>query len=117
MEPIENAFLTFRLAITFPRFRTEEEQIITWRQDYTQLQAQMRYTHPTTGQTKTLVIPNLTFVTAERADGGSWAARADHRGVDYARWLVPPPVPRSPLPAMCSRSRRARFPRSHRAPR
>ena len=70
MEPIENAFLTFRLAITFPRFRTEEEQIITWRQDYTQLQAQMRYTHPTTGQTKTLVIPNLTFVMATAPTAG-----------------------------------------------
>ena len=70
MEPIENAFLTFRLAMTFPRFRTEEEQIITWRQDYTQLQAQMTYTHPTTGQTKTLVIPNLTFVTATAPTAG-----------------------------------------------
>lgn len=70
MEPIENAFLTFRLAITFPRFRTEEEQIITWRQDYTQLQAQMLYTHPTTGQTKALVIPNLTFVTATAPTAG-----------------------------------------------
>jgi hypothetical protein len=64
LEPIENAFLTFRLAITFPRFTTEQEPIITWRQDYTQLQAKMIYTHPTTAQTKTLVIPNLTFVTA-----------------------------------------------------
>jgi len=70
MEPIENAFLTFRLAITFPRFRTEEEQIITWRQNYTQLQAQLTYTHPTTGQTKTLVIPNLTFVTATAPTAG-----------------------------------------------
>jgi hypothetical protein len=70
MEPIENAFLTFRLAITFPRFRTEEEQIITWRQNYTQLQARLLYTHPTTGQTKTLVIPNLTFVTATAPTAG-----------------------------------------------
>ena len=70
MEPIENAFLTFRLAITFPRFRTEEEAIIGWRQDYTQLQARLTYTHPTTGQTKTLVIPNLTFVTATAPTAG-----------------------------------------------
>ena len=70
LEPIENAFLTFRLALTFPRFTTENEAIITWRQNYTQLQAQMRYTHPTTGQTKTLVIPNLTFVTATAPTAG-----------------------------------------------
>jgi hypothetical protein len=70
MEPIENAFLTFALAITFPRFRTEEEQIITWRQNYTQLQAQLLYTHPTTGQTKTLVIPNLTFTEATAPTAG-----------------------------------------------
>jgi hypothetical protein len=70
MEPIENAFLTFTLAITFPRFRTEEEQIITWRQNYTQLQAQLTYTHPTTGQTKTLVIPNLTFTEATAPTAG-----------------------------------------------
>jgi hypothetical protein len=70
LEPIENEFLTFRLAMTFPRFTTENESIITWRQDYTQLQAQMRYTHPTTGQTKTLVIPNLTFVTATAPTAG-----------------------------------------------
>lgn len=64
MEPIENAFHNFRLAMTFPRFRTEEEQILTWRQNYTRLQASLKYTHPVTGDTKTIIIPNLVFVTA-----------------------------------------------------
>jgi len=70
MEPIENAFLSFRLAMTFPRFRTEEEQIITWRQNYTRLQASLVYTHPVTAQTKTLIIPNLVFVTATAPTAG-----------------------------------------------
>jgi hypothetical protein len=64
MEPIENDFLNFRLAVTFPRFRTEEEQIITWRQNYTRLHASLAYTHPVNGRTKTIIIPNLVFVTA-----------------------------------------------------
>jgi len=70
MEPIENAFLSFRLAMTFPRFRTEEEQIITWRKNYTRLQASLVYTHPVTGDTKTIIIPNLVFVTATAPTAG-----------------------------------------------
>lgn len=64
MEPIENDFLNFRLALTFPRFRTQEEQIITWRQNYTRLHASLTYTHPVQARTKTIIIPNLVFVTA-----------------------------------------------------
>jgi hypothetical protein len=73
LEPIESSFLTFRLSLSFPRFTTNEEQIINWRQDYTRLQADLLYTHPVTGQTKRLVFPNLVFTTAQAPTTGPGA--------------------------------------------
>ena len=86
MEPIENEFLTFRLAMTFPRFRTEEEQIITWRQDYTQLQAQMTLhaSHDRADENAGHSEPDVRH--GNGTDRGSRAARPHDRSVDYAGW-------------------------------
>jgi hypothetical protein len=73
LEPIEEDFLSLRLALTFPRFTSNEEQLLSWRQDYTRLQADLLYTHPTTGQTKRLVLPNLVLVTAQAPTTGPGA--------------------------------------------
>src|SRR4249920_329748 len=70
LEPIESGFLTFSLNLTFPRFTSDHAQLLTWRQNYTRLQARLAYTHPVTAQTKTIVLPNLVLTNATAPTAG-----------------------------------------------
>lgn len=70
LEPIESGFLTFDMQLVFPRFTSDHSQLLTWRQNYTRLQARLRYTHPVTAQWKELVIPNLVLTNSTAPTAG-----------------------------------------------